>query len=261
LRQLWQSLVSTVCRAWNSLSPHGRFGDIAKIKQVEEEQSMPIAGQGMLLTSMDVDGLHEAEFNRWYDREHLEERVAIDGFLEARRYVAHDGKPKYLSLYSTATFDVLDSPAYRTALASQTDWSKANIAKFKNMIRGVARVTISRGVGRGAALGIIRLRPSADGAERLRAALRDQLDPAARDGIISMHLLENDPVLSKPLTADAAKADPGAGDWFVLIDATDVSAVPAAAAAITDNAAFKPLVVTHGVYRLLWDIAKSDLPR
>ncbi len=126
---------------------------------------MPIAGKGMLLTSMDIDVAHEAEFNRWYDREHLEERVAIDGFLEARRYVAHDGKPKYLSLYSAATFDVLNSPAYRTALANQTAWSKANLARFKNMIRSVARVTISRGVGRGAALGIIRVRPRVGGAD------------------------------------------------------------------------------------------------
>jgi hypothetical protein len=47
---------------------------------------MPMAGKGMLLTSMNIDPAHEAEFNRWYDREHLEERVAIDGFLEARRY-------------------------------------------------------------------------------------------------------------------------------------------------------------------------------
>ena len=99
---------------------------------------MPLAGKGMLLTSMDIDPSDEAEFNRWYDREHLEERVAIDGFLEARRYVAQDGRPKYLSLYSTETFEVLDSPAYRTALASQTEWSKANIARFKNMIRAVA---------------------------------------------------------------------------------------------------------------------------
>jgi len=222
---------------------------------------MPIAGQGMLLTSMDVDSLHEAEFNRWYDREHIEERVAIEGFIEARRYVAHDGRPKYLSLYSTATFDVLDSPAYRAALANQTEWSKANIARFKNMIRGVARITISRGTGRGAALGIIRLRPPEDGADKLRAVLEEQPDPSALDGIISMHLLENDPVLSRPLTPDAAKADPGAGDWYVLIDATDVDAVPAAAARIIDNIALKPLVVTSGVYRLLWDLAKSDLPR
>src|ERR1700724_696519 len=136
---------------------------------------MPLAGKGMLLTSMDIDARDEADFNRWYDREHLIERVAIDGFLEARRYVAHQGHPKYLCLYSTATFEVLDSPAYRAALANQTDWSKANIARFKNMIRGVARITISRGQGRGAALGIVRLRPATGGEDRLRAALREKL--------------------------------------------------------------------------------------
>ena len=220
---------------------------------------MPMAGKGMLLTSMNIGASDEAEFNRWYDREHLEERVAIDGFLEARRYVAHDGNPKYLSLYSTETFEVLDSPAYRTALANQTAWSKANIARFQNMIRAVARITISRGTGRGAALGIIRLRPPGSGEDRLRAALHEQLDPASLDGIISMHLIESDPALSKPITDNPAAADPGAGDWFVLIDATDVGAVPAASARLTNNAAFKPLLITSGVYRLMWDIAKSDI--
>jgi len=217
---------------------------------------MPLAGKGMLLTSMDIGVSDEAEFNRWYDREHLEERVAIDGFLEARRYVAHDGKPKYLSLYSTATFEVLDSAAYRTALANQTAWSKANISRFKNMIRAVARITISRGTGRGAALGIIRLRPVAGSAEKLRAALRDQLDPAKLDGIISMHLIESDPLLSKPITDDPSAPNPGAGDWFVLIDATHVNAVPAATARF---AALKAETVSSGVYNLMWDIAKSDL--
>jgi hypothetical protein len=221
---------------------------------------MPIAGNGMLLTSMDIDAAHEAEFNRWYDREHLEERVAIDGFLEARRYVAHDGKPKYLSLYSTATFEVLDSPAYRTALANQTDWSKANIARFKNMIRAVARITVSRGQGRGAALGIIRLRPTG-GADKLRDALRDQLDPAKLDGIISMHLIESDPALSRPITDNPSASDPGAADWFLLIDGTNVNVIPACATRFTDNVALKPLVISSGIYHLMWDLAKSDLPR
>jgi hypothetical protein len=220
---------------------------------------MPMAGKGMLLTSMNIDAADEAEFNRWYDREHLEERVAIDGFLEARRYVAHDGNPKYLSLYSTETFEVLDSPAYRTALSNQTAWSKANIARFQNMIRAVARITVSRGTGRGAALGIIRLRPSAGGEDTLRAVLSEQLDPTPLDGIISLHLIESDPALSKPITDDPSAPNPGAGDWFVLIDGTDVSAIPPAAALFNDNAALKPLVVSSGVYRLMWDIARSDL--
>ena len=221
---------------------------------------MPLAGKGMLLTSMDIDASDEAEFNRWYDREHLLERVAIEGFLESRRYVAREASPKYLSLYSTESFDVLDSLAYRAALASQTDWSKANIAHFKNMIRAVARITVSRGAGRGAALGIVRLRPAGD-TDKLRTALRNQLDPEKLDGILSMHLIESDAALSRPITDDPPVSDPGSGDWFVLIDGTDVKAVSAALAARLGNSTtFKPTAISTGVYNLMWDLAKSDIP-
>jgi hypothetical protein len=222
---------------------------------------MPLAGKGMLLTSMDIDPSDEAEFNRWYDREHLLERVAIDGFLEARRYVAHQGSPKYLCLYSAATFEVLDSPTYRTVLMNPTDWSKTNLARFKNMIRAIARITVSRGQGRGAALGIVRLRPRAGDKDKLRTALRDRLDPEKLDGIISMHLIESDPALSRPITDDPPVSDPGSGDWFVLIDATDMRAV---SAAITDRLGDLPApmaaeTISTGVYKLMWDLAKSDI--
>jgi hypothetical protein len=220
---------------------------------------MPLAGKGMLLTSMNIDPAHEADFNRWYDREHLEERVAIEGFLEARRYVAHSGDPKYLCLYSTKTFDVLDSALYRKALANPTEWSKTTMARFKNMIRAVARITISNGQGRGAALGIIRLRPVAGSEDRLRAALRERLDPRDLDGIVSMHLIENDAGLSKPITDSPEVSDPGSGDWFALIDATHVDAVPPVAARITGDPAFKPLLISSGVYILMWDLAQSDI--
>ncbi len=223
---------------------------------------MPLAGKGMLLTSMDIDPSDEAEFNRWYDCEHLEERVAIEGFLEARRYVAHQGSPKYLCLYSTVTFDVLDSPAYRAKLARPTNWSKRTMARFKNMIRAVARVTVSRGQGRGAALGILRLRPSAGGEDRLRAALRERFDPEQLDGIISMHLIESDPVLSKPITDDPSAPNPGAGDWFVLIDGTHVNAISAAIAARFTGSAFEQGIrISAGSYNLMWDLARSDLQK
>jgi hypothetical protein len=222
---------------------------------------MPLAGKGMLLTSMDIDPADEPEFNRWYDREHLEERVAIDGFLEARRYVAHAASPKYLSLYSTETFEVLDSPAYRKALANQTEWSRKNISRFRNMIRAVARITISRGQGRGAALGIIRLRPIANGRDALRAALQEQLDPDRMDGIISMHLIESDPALSKPITDDPAVSNPGAGDWYLVIDGTHIDTISAALATRFTAAAFKSAtVISTGVYNLMWELAKSDIP-
>jgi hypothetical protein len=222
---------------------------------------MPLAGKGMLLTSMNIDPAHEAEFNRWYDREHLVERVAIEGFLEARRYVAYSGDPKYLCLYSTKTFDVLDSPAYRKALTNPTEWSKTTLPRFKNMIRAIARITVSRGQGRGAALGIIRLRPVAGSEDTLRAALREKLDPEKLDGIVAMHLIESDRALSKPITDDPKVSDPGSGDWFVLIDGTEVNAISAVIAArFTGSAVFGSAAqISSGIYKLMWDLASSDV--
>jgi hypothetical protein len=152
---------------------------------------------------------------------------------------------------------VLDSPAYRTALANQTAWSKQNIARFHNMIRAVAHITVSRGTGRGAALGLVRLRPAASTNETLRAELNDRLDPGALDGIISMHLMETDPRLSKPLTDDPEAASPGAGDWYVLIDGTDVEAV----INVIDRrfAATSATLISKGTYRLMWDLARGDI--
>lgn len=224
---------------------------------------MPLAGTGMLLTSMNIDAADEADFNRWYDREHLEERVAIDGFLEARRYVAHAANPKYLCLYSTATLDVLDSPAYRARLASPTDWSRQSMARFKDMLRVVARITVSKGAGRGAALGVVRLRPTPDNAAAWRDALQEKLAPEQRDGIISMHLLESEPELSGATPEIPAVRNEGARDWFVLIDGTHVGAVSAMIAErFTGPAASPfPLPISVGTYCLMWDLAKSDIAR
>ena len=223
---------------------------------------MPLAGKGMLLTSMDIDPAEEANFNRWYDYEHLEERVAIDGFLEARRYVAHAGSPKYLCLYSTKTIDVLDSAAYRKRLDNPTDWSKKTMAQFKNMIRVVARITASRGTGRGAVLGIVRFRPHGDQENALRNQLKERLDPGT-DGIISMHLLESDAKLSGPTPEIPSAGKAGYGDWFVLIDGTNANAITAVhATRFTGTSAPGNCdLVTSGIYDLMWDLAKSDIAR
>jgi hypothetical protein len=227
----------------------------------KDNKKMPLAGTGMLLTSMNIDAAHEADFNRWYDREHLEERVAIEGFLEARRYVAHAANPKYLSLYSTETLDVLDSPAYRARLANQTEWSRRNMAHFKDMLRVVARITISNGTGRGAALGVVRLRPTPENAGAWRDALQEKLAPQQREGVISMHLLESEPELSGATADIPAVRNEGARDWFVLVDGTHVSAVSALIAERFTGPAAAPFPppVSVGTYSLMWDLAKSDI--
>ena len=111
-------------------------------------------------------------------------------------------------------------------------------------------------------MGIIRLRPVAGSEDKLRAALQEKLDPKDIDGIVAMHLIESDPVFSKPITDDPPVSDPGSGDWFVLIDGTEVSAISAVIAArFTGSAAFGSAAqISSGIYKLMWDLASSDVP-
>ena len=217
---------------------------------------MPLAGKGMLITSMNVDPGDEADFNLWYDREHLAERVGIEGFLEARRFIADEAPTKYFNTYSTARFEDLDSPVYRKVLASPTEWSKKHMPRFRNFGRVVGRITVSRGQGRGAALGVVRLRPGVAEAEALRVRLHELLDPGVLPGIISLHLVESDAGLSKNLNEPDAP-NPGAADWYVLIDGSEKAAVRELMG--SRFAASGAPVVSTGIYRLLWDLERSDL--
>ena len=63
--------------------------------------------KGLLLMMTDIDPAHEEDFNRWYEEEHLAERMAIPGFINARRFTAIEGGPKYLALYDVDSPDVL----------------------------------------------------------------------------------------------------------------------------------------------------------
>jgi hypothetical protein len=69
-------------------------------------------GTGLLMLWTDVDAEHEAEFNRWYDEEHIERLLRVPGFLSASRYVAVKGGPKYLAMYELEEPGVLRTAAF-----------------------------------------------------------------------------------------------------------------------------------------------------
>ncbi len=69
-------------------------------------------GTGLLMLWTDVDPEYEAEFNRWYDEEHVNRLLSIPGFLSAGRYVAVKGGPKYLAMYELEEPNVLRTAAF-----------------------------------------------------------------------------------------------------------------------------------------------------
>ena len=68
-------------------------------------------GPGLLMVWADVPADKEEEFNRWYNEEHLPERMAIPGFLGGARYEAVKGGPKHLACYELESAAVMESPA------------------------------------------------------------------------------------------------------------------------------------------------------
>lgn len=81
-------------------------------------------GTGLLMVWAEVPADKEPEFNRWYNEEHVAERLAVPGFLDAARYEAVKGGPKHLAVYELESPAVLDSPAYQKVRANPTAWTK-----------------------------------------------------------------------------------------------------------------------------------------
>ncbi|MBI3514240.1 MAG: hypothetical protein HY060_09285 [Proteobacteria bacterium] len=229
---------------------------------------MSLRGAGMLITFMDIAAADEAEFNRWYDGEHIAERVGIAGFIAARRFVAPrgapPGTPKYLAFYETETLAVLGGAAYRQALNNQTAWSRTVMARFVRPGRIIAQRQASRGRGRGGAVAFIRCAPLPGREPALRTwiegpALTSWL---AEPGIVGAHFLVNDPALSLPLDADGkpvANAPPAPTAWIVIVEATSLAALDAVPSPAVFATAGAVPGVQIGHYALMWELTRDDL--
>lgn len=95
-------------------------------------------GAGLLLVMIDIDPEYEDEFNRWYNTEHFPERVACEGFLSARRYVAVEGSPKYLAIYELESPEVIGGEAY-ARLSPPSEWTTRISRQFLHSVRNVYR--------------------------------------------------------------------------------------------------------------------------
>jgi hypothetical protein len=72
----------------------------------------------VLLVRLEIDPEHDAEFNDWYNTDHLPALASVPGVYGARRYRATVGSPTYLAVYELANADVPKSEAWRKAADS-----------------------------------------------------------------------------------------------------------------------------------------------
>lgn len=136
---------------------------------------------GILAIWNDCRAGREAEFEHWYQSEHLLERLAVPGFLLARRYEAVAGSPRYFACYATQSPEVLTSAPYLARLNDPTPMTQRVMKEmFIDMTRALCRRAARRGHGRGAFAVTARFENEPDA-----AALSGVLDTLARDDEIA----------------------------------------------------------------------------
>ncbi|WP_289080279.1 DUF4286 family protein [uncultured Sulfitobacter sp.] len=210
--------------------------------------------QAQLLVWSDIDPDHEADFNQWYDREHMEERVRIPGFTGARRYRAVSGSARrYLALYRASSLADFTSDAYRKAFTKQTQWSITNFGRMSNTRRRVMQVPQEGGFGWGGALVLIELVPNAMDTDAVSTVLGKLM---AEEGVLRVHHMIPDETLSTPLPSENTE-----GRVLAPCIAIDVTSEPIAEATLRQlTEQLGGAVREAETFRLMWSLDAQDLP-
>lgn len=210
--------------------------------------------RGILCIWTDIEPEHDLDFNRWYDREHMQERVAIPGFQSARRFAAVGDCPRaYLALYYTESLDVFRSQPYRNAFTNQTAWSRENFTRMRGTQRRVGCLSVEAGAGEGGSLALFVVPQAMFEQAGMTAQLQRALTALpGHDHVIRATLLETDAGLSTPVTADAVAAP---SDALVMVEATRMDVAHQHAQALSESLELPPGEVYS--FQSLWRLASS----
>jgi len=176
----------------------------------------------------------EIDYRHWLTREHMLERVSVDGFVSGRAYCALDRNlRRYFIVYELAGPDVLAGPSYLARLNDPTPWSRRIMPELQKFSRGGGRISATAGLGNGGIVAPIRFDLTA-----LPAARQGFVDRvAALDGVSRVWLLEVDRQGTQVATNEKnlRKGGEGVFDGLLVIEGVEERPVLAAAQSAIGN--------------------------
>lgn len=196
---------------------------------------------GVLIVWTDVAPEIEADFNEWYNREHLPDRILrMPGFLRGRRYVATVATvvaPKYLAYYDLQSTAVMLSQAHTALRRQRTARDKYFVPRFRNTIKGICDVVCRAGSGDGTHLVLLPVVAAAgreqDFAPDVCAELLPELSAAS--GIASALFARR----NAAVTLASSARDDRAGDRYLegllAIEAISEAGIAAAVACLSER--------------------------
>jgi hypothetical protein len=219
--------------------------------------------RAMLVVWHDVVPGVEAEFEAWYQGEHLAERLALPGFLTARRYRGIGDGPGYLACYETETLAALDSPAYRARLADPTEQTRWIMPHFRNMTRSACTVVAEAGGRIGGVAGILTLAVQ-DEALAAREAMRAFAELLADPRLVRTRLCRGDAGTTRVPNPEArVRPQPDTmAEWLILVEGTTPEVVGGALTTLGGDSRLRDAAKPSGrpaLFQLLCALAKDTI--
>jgi hypothetical protein len=193
---------------------------------------MPTPG-GLLMVWTDIPDELEQDFNEWYNREHMPERIVdLDGFVRGRRFVAYLGGPRYLALYDTLSVAAFHSEPYLALKRNYDPLSRRFVPNFNNTVKVVAQLGAQAGAAEGGFVTLLPIHRSPGREDGLCAWLDATLLPELLTlrGVVSAWYAERNDDAMVMAKQDHLRTTDRIVDGMLVIEATSDEALDAAAA-------------------------------
>lgn len=187
---------------------------------------------GLLLVWTNIPPALDHDFNEWYNREHMPERIlGLDGFVRGRRFVAYGGGPRYLALYDTRGVDVFHAEPYLALKRDYDPVSRRFVPNFKDTRKFAAEITARLGTAEGGFVAVTPLSRDPGKTRSLRAWIEASLLPEAvkSPGVVSAWYAEKNEGAVAMAKQDHLRTTDRILDGLLVIEATSNEALDAAA--------------------------------
>lgn len=218
-------------------------------------------GEAVLAIWFEFDPAGLQDFDAWYPRQHLPERLSVPGFLRGRRYQVVGAGPTYFTLYELADGGVATSDAYLERLNNPTDWTRRVLPSFRHMLRNpYRRLAGSAGAAWEPHLATVRIAPRPGREPAVRAGLTEEVSGArgALDGVSGWAAYETDTggaaIQTEERRLVGGEVRP-ATPFLALLEVNDAGAGDALRAFWGSWGTTVGAEVTVDLYRLLYGLA------
>jgi hypothetical protein len=191
---------------------------------------MSLLGNAVVLIWNDVTHEGREGFYAWHDKEHIPERLSLDGFLRGRRYRGGDAAPEWLTVYEARDLDVLTGPAYLERLDNPTPLTRASVKDFRNTARSICSIEATEGESTGGYVLTVQMRiDDAAPAPPAPPAFEHLL---ARGDVLALHRFIADDTASHVQTAEAKARAFTVPSHILMIEAATQEGIEACRAAL-----------------------------